>query len=301
MYNRHMSDMRVRLPRFVNEGYSDALMNRLKNASDESEDVILDAEQVVWLSPFGTVLLADFAYKRLINGKRVQLVNLKHQDTREYIDQSGLLNITRSRTIGGAISRDNLQLRLLNQMEPMVPEMLVDFITQQADRADDVGDDEKFLLRTWITELLTNANDHAQSESGFWVCGRYNPIRQEIRICVADSGIGIKQSLVTSGRLPSYISDEQAIRRALEEGMTSRQGRTGGLGLKLITAYIKAHGGSITIWSGDGKVYIERKKIRSKHNHENYSGTIVNVRFDIKTISSSSLETETFGPFHFGG
>jgi anti-sigma regulatory factor (Ser/Thr protein kinase) len=285
----------IPLPRLVNEYWSNTTMQRLAKELDQYAVVVLNAEKVVWMSPCGTILLADFAMRRLIKSKRVQIRMPSHNETAKYIENSGLLKITRSTNINDAIDTNNIQLRLLKKMEPMVPESLSEFIATQAN---DVNDDEKYLLRMWITELLTNANDHAKSDFGFWVCGRYNPIDHNIRICVADSGIGIKQSLVDADKLPRNIDDGKAIEKALEEGMTSRMGRTGGLGLKHISSYVKSHGGSLTIMSGAARVYLARKTKRIK-KHERYQGTIVNVMFNTQTLSRDKQLTIDQTPFRF--
>lgn len=283
------------LPKHVNESWSKTLMDRLDKELESNEVVLLNATNVNWISPCGTILLADFALKRLSIGKRVKIKMPENGDTKLYIENSGLLKITTSTNINNAIDTNNVQLRLLKAMEPMVPEDLTEFVTS---RAINVGEDEKYLLRMWMTELLTNANDHAKSSSGFWICGRYDPNSQNIRICVADSGIGIKKSLVDSRKLPHNISDAKAIERALEEGMTSRKGKTGGLGLKHISSYVKTHGGSMTIFSGSGKVYLARKTNRvSKHHY--YQGTIVNVMFDTNTISCNGNISLVDAPFIF--
>ena len=283
------------MPRLVNEHWSNTTMQRLAKELDQYEVVILNAEKVVWMSPCGTILLADFAMRRLFKSKRVQIRLPIHNETARYIENSGLMKITRSTNINDAIDANNIQLRLLKKMEPMVPESLSEFIATQANN---VNDDEKYLLRMWITELLTNANDHAKSDFGFWVCGRYNPIDHNIRICVADSGIGIKQSLVDADKLPRNIDDGKAIEKALEEGMTSRMGRTGGLGLKHISSYVKSHGGSLTIMSGAARVYLARKTKRIK-KHERYQGTIVNVMFNTQTLSRDKQLTIDQTPFRF--
>ena len=285
----------IPLPRLVNEYWSNTTMQRLAKELDQYEVVVLNAEKVVWMSPCGTILLADFAMRRLIKSKRVQIRLPSHNETAKYIENSGLLKITRSTNINDAIDTNNIQLRLLKKMEPMVPESLSEFIATQAN---DVNDDEKYLLRMWITELLTNANDHAKSDFGFWVCGRYNPIDHNIRICVADSGIGIKQSLVDAEKLHKNIDDGKAIEKALEEGMTSRMGRTGGLGLKHISSYVKSHGGSLTIMSGAARVYLARKTKRIK-KHERYQGTIVNVMFNTQTLARDKQLTIDQTPFRF--
>jgi anti-sigma regulatory factor (Ser/Thr protein kinase) len=283
------------LPRLVNESWSRTLMQRLAKELDSDSEVVLNAEKVNWISPCGTILLADFAIKRLQLNKKVSIKMPDHNETKQYIISSGLLKITQSTNINDVVDANNIQLRLLHRMEPMVPEALSDFI---AHPARNVNDDEKYLLRMWITELLTNANDHAKSDFGFWVCGRYNPSDHNIRICVADSGIGIKQSLVNAGKLPKNIGDAEAIEKALEEGMTSRTGKTGGLGLKHISSYVKSHGGSLTIFSGRGKAYLARKMKRIM-KHDRYQGTIVSVMFDTKTISGNELHALDQTPFRF--
>lgn len=55
------------LPRLVNESWSRTLMQRLVNALESESVVVLNAEKVVWISPCGTILLADFAMRRLQN------------------------------------------------------------------------------------------------------------------------------------------------------------------------------------------------------------------------------------------
>jgi len=285
----------ILLPRLVNESWSQTLMQRLGKELDTDSDVVLNAERVDWISPCGTILLADFALRRIQLNKKVSIRMPNHSETEEYIKSSGLLKITRSTNINDAIDKKNIQLRLLHGMEPLVPESLSEFIFSQANN---VKEDEKYLLKLWITELLTNANDHAESDFGFWVCGRYNPVDHNIRICVADSGIGIKQSLVKANKLPKSIDDETAIEKALEEGMTSRLGKTGGLGLKHISSYVKSHGGSLTILSGNAKVYLARKTKRKKR-HETYQGTIVSVMFNTKTISADERFTPDQTPFRF--
>jgi anti-sigma regulatory factor (Ser/Thr protein kinase) len=284
------------LRRLINESWSNTLMDRLEKELDNDMPVILNAEKVDWISPCGIILLSDFAIKRLLLNKVVKIKMPIHKDAERYIENSGLLRITRSTNINDAIDVNNVQLRLLHKMEPMVSESLSEFVTHQANN---VNDDEKYLLRMWITELLTNANDHAKSELGFWVCGRYNPSDHNIRICVADSGIGIKQSLVNANKLSKNVNDADAIEKALEEGMTSRIGKTGGLGLKHISSYVKSHGGSMTILSGTGRVYLARKTKRVRRNHKKYQGTIVNVMFNTQSLSSNGDAPIEQTPFRF--
>ena len=80
--------------------------------------------------------------------------------------------------------------------------------------------------------------------------------------------------------------------------MTSRTGKTGGLGLKHISSYVKSHGGSLTIFSGRGKAYLARKMKRIM-KHEKYQGTIVSVMFNTKTMSGDERHAPDQTPFRF--
>lgn len=286
----------IHLAKLVNEAWSKTLLQRLVEAEDAPSTVELDMTRTDWLAPFGTVLLADFAMRRIEKGHAVTLIMPRHQGTAAYIETSGLLRITQSTNVSDAVQIETVQLRRLRQMEPMVPESLSDFVCRQAES---VGEDERMLVRTWMTELLTIANDHARSESGFWICARYYPKDKSIRICVADRGIGIHRSLREAGGIPGRASDADAIVKALEEGVTSRQVRTGGLGLKLIAAYVKSHGGPLTILSGTGRVRVARKVKHVRNDHLPFQGTIVNVAYDASTMTSEPPEEGGGSPFRF--
>lgn len=289
-------ECRITLPKLTTEAWYKVLPERLAEAKATRQDVVLDASNVVWISPYGTVLLADFALQRIESGLRVSIQMPTHPESATYIRDSGLLRITQSSNLDDAIRIDNVQLRLLKRMEPHVPEIVANFASEQASNVDE---NEKALLRVWITELMTNANDHARSQRGFWICARYNPKNNDIRICVADSGIGIRQSLLDSKRYGTSMTHAESIEKALETGVTSRPGHTGGLGLKHITAYVKAHGGSLTIQSGDARAYIQRSTKNRVTRCPFYQGTIVTAAFDASTMEPFDPSSAAQSPFRF--
>lgn len=125
-----MAENRIQLPWLASEGAANALLANLHHALPIPGDVILDASGAKWMSPFGTILLADFAMKRLQAGYKVSLELPRHLETAEYIKNCGLLQLTQSTNLANAVAPDNLQLRLLKQMEGSVPEHVADFIRE---------------------------------------------------------------------------------------------------------------------------------------------------------------------------
>lgn len=286
----------AKLPRLVTERWYNTLSRRLLTAEQANRDVLLDATEVKWMSPFGTVLIADFASKQLAVGHKVKIQMPTRTTEATYIRESDLLRLIESSDIASAIRPDNLQLRRLTQMQGDVPEFVANFAS---DQASNVNEKERSLLRMWITELLANASDHAQSERGFWICARYNPRQRDIRICVADSGIGIRTSLVNSGKYGSDMTHAQAVELALREGVTARLGVTGGLGLKRIAAYVKSCGGALTIISGDARISVRRKKRTITATCPLYQGTVVNATFDTRALARLESGEGSDAPFHF--
>ncbi len=286
----------AKLPRLVTERWYDTLSQRLLEAERANREVVLDATDVKWISPFGTVLIAAFASKQLEVGHKVRILMPTRATEAAYIRESDLLRLVESSDITAAIRPDNLQLRRLTQMQGDVPELVANFAATQAPN---VNEEERSLLRMWITELLANANDHAKSARGFWICARYNPRGRDIRICVADSGIGIRESLVDSRKYNADMTHAEAVGLALREGVTARLGVTGGLGLKRIAAYVKSCGGALTIISGDARISVRRKKSTVTATCPHYQGTIVNATFDARALARLESKESSDAPFHF--
>lgn len=80
-------------------------------------------------------------------------------------------------------------------------------------------------IRYIVSELLRNVIEHAQSPHGAFVAAQYYPKSNTIRLGIADTGIGIRQSLSHA----HVVSDDiQALRLALTPGITGTTARDGG-------------------------------------------------------------------------
>ena len=80
-------------------------------------------------------------------------------------------------------------------------------------------------VRYIVSELMRNVIEHSQSPSGAFVCAQYYSKTNTIRIGVADTGIGIWQS-INHAHKPK--NDLEALQLALTPGVTGTTRREGG-------------------------------------------------------------------------
>jgi hypothetical protein len=101
-------------------------------------------------------------------------------------------------------------------------------------------------------ELYKNIYEHSQSWGLATIVAR--PGHGTV-VSYHDIGVGIRGSLNASQAVqPKFATDGEAIRWALQEGHTSKQGNSG-LGLSLVTGYVQAAVGTIEIRSGGCRLF----------------------------------------------
>lgn len=109
-------------------------------------------------------------------------------------------------------------------------------------------DDQLFDCRLVMNELMQNALTHSGAERYFAYAGLWE---EEIHMGVLDMGVSIPGKLRQKYDQPS---DENYISLAMEEGITTRRQRAGGLGLAHFRDVLKRNKGRLTIVSGSGQV-----------------------------------------------
>jgi anti-sigma regulatory factor (Ser/Thr protein kinase) len=80
-------------------------------------------------------------------------------------------------------------------------------------------------IRYVFSEMARNVLEHAMSPVGAFVCAQYYRRSKRIAIGIADVGRGIRKSMAESHNVPT---DQDAIRKALQPGMTGTTPRIGG-------------------------------------------------------------------------
>jgi len=82
-----------------------------------------------------------------------------------------------------------------------------------------------------LGEVFINAETHADSSLGVFVCGQFYPNQQRLVLSIADSGVTIPERV--NQRFKINLPAIRALRWALVEGNTTKRDTPGGVGLKL--------------------------------------------------------------------
>lgn len=135
-----------------------------------------------------------------------------------------------------------------------------------------------------IDEMILNALTHSDSSIGCVVVGQAFPKRRIIEATILDLGITIRGHL--KNKFPELTTDEAAIRRAMEEGITGTIGLNrfgepnGGAGLFHLREFIEDTGSELAILSGSSVVCLGQEGSQPLWG-QGFPGTLVNVRFKV--------------------
>lgn len=109
-------------------------------------------------------------------------------------------------------------------------------------------DDLHFDCKLILQELMQNVISHAGGERYYLYAGLW---KNEIHLGVLDMGVSIPAKLQQKYRCEN---DLEYILLALEEGITTRRQRVGGLGLTHFKDVLKNNAGKLTMISGEAQV-----------------------------------------------
>lgn len=142
-----------------------------------------------------------------------------------------------------------------------------------------------------IYEIFVNAQIHSNTDY-IYTCGQFFPTKHKIEFTIVDMGRGFKN--IINNRFKetnTQLSSVQAIRWALKDGNTTKTEVSGGLGLSLLTEFIKLNRGKFQIISDDG-FYEAGTNEQSNILSTPFPGTIVNMEFRTDDIGSYKLSSE---------
>lgn len=248
--------------------------------STEEDDITFDLSRTESLTPFGIIVLASTISECLKKGKRCTYSEPQDEVLRKFLSDAGFtrhFGLNNIRPEWDSIQTGRVQLRKIPGLDPDFIEMVTDIFDYHLNISPGV----KGSLRMSLIETMTNVVDHSKVED-YYVCAWTYPDKRQIRLCIADLGIGILASLRTTSDYSGLNDDYEAIHRSIEPGVSCRSGRDG-MGLSHIRNFIKVNEGQMCIISGSGKVFwkFDQGKILRQKMPVPFAGTIVKLLINI--------------------
>lgn len=158
-----------------------------------------------------------------------------------------------------------------------------------------------------VSELVRNVLEHSESNYGAVLCAQYYKKSNVIRIGIADTGVGIKETINAAHTTTSHL---EALRLAMIPGITGTTRREGGTdfnagaGLFFIKSIAKVNRDFFMIYSGDSmykllksspgkksiKLYADPLKDRHSTTEELplWDGTVVGIDITLDTTHEFS-------------
>ena len=128
----------------------------------------------------------------------------------------------------------------------------------------DIKEDMLMALDFCLWEIIDNTLNHSDASWNYdgkgYVCAQFYPYKKEIRIIIADSGIGIHKALTThpETKFPD-LDEKEAVLFCINNGVTNGVGM--GFGLWATAELIKENRGQLIIHSGNYQLNTNENEI----------------------------------------
>ncbi len=130
-----------------------------------------------------------------------------------------------------------------------------------------------------VNEIIDNIFIHSQTKTPGIVCGQLFDKTGKLHIAICDQGIGIKKSLASSYPMGS---DEAAIGKALERGITRDPEVGQGNGMAGALEILTKNQGDFKVWSGDATFDVKRGPKNAFRHGGVINGTGVSMAFNLE-------------------
>lgn len=140
-----------------------------------------------------------------------------------------------------------------------------------------------------IYEMFVNAQIHSETKF-IYTCGQFFPQKNTIEFTIVDTGIGFRERI--NNRFSCNLTAIQAIKWAVQEKKTTKEGISGGLGLAILKEFISHNNGKMQIISNDGFYQFDNKRETSRMFNGEFPGTIVNLEFRTDDNNNYTLKSE---------
>jgi len=294
--------MRIHLPNSAFLGNIDPFFRAFDSSNSKKLEITSNKK---WISVHPVVLSMVAALGLKVGKSNVHCEKME-ATSKHYFERMGLfsflgiksgINITKHEPAGRFIPLT--QIKDSGELTKFITEMipLLHLDPKQAEP-----------IRYIVSELVRNVLEHSQSKFGAILSAQYYKRSNTIRIGIADTGIGIKQSINMSH---SASTDLEAIKLALTPGITGTTRREGGTeynagaGLFFIKSIAKVNRDFFILYSGTAmykllksgqeKQHIQLYADPSRDRHSEdvdipyWNGTIVGIDISLDSTKEFSI------------
>ncbi len=265
----------LQYPKIQSIAFSDTMIRLYNLARDNQEnEICFDLSRSISLTPFGIIILTASISSCLRQGKKCSYIKPQDKTLQRFLRDIGFNKFYKlDDAVAPELHTGQVQLRRVVGIDALITETLTDIIGARVNLSLGL----KGSLRMSLQELMTNVVDHSSVEN-YYVCAWTYPKKRknQIRLCIADLGIGILQSLRQIKQYSKLNNDHEAIMLATQPGVSSRT-QEAGLGLSHIKNFIEANEGQMCIISYNGKVFwkYDQGKILKQRMALPFNGTII--------------------------
>jgi hypothetical protein len=246
---------------------------------DTSEEHVVDASQLDWIEPMGLVQLVLLMHHAAQLSPSVVFVAPNRYDLNHYLARMGFYDhipesVERQNAIDPAAVHRRKDCDVLIPIKSFMTagdvEELVEGVTKFLQRM--VSDKAipgaiYSTLREAIPELAGNAASHARSPHGGYMAAQ--TYGRGSYLAVADLGVGIRQHLTRNPQWAFLKTDEEAVTKAMESGVSGTSDRRGYGFDYVLDELEQTAGAELYVRSGNGWV----KTTVTKSGRRRTSGT----------------------------
>lgn len=238
----------IRLPVRLDANHARKLIECARDIQSEP-DAVIDASFVDFAYPFGVTTLAAAILRRERAGlPRAGYTPPSKEVAKDFLREVGFDSLVATGNPGGG---GTLLLRRASasSLDPNYAHAVAVLIEREVPNT---SESVAYFIEMALKEMLQNVIEHAGSTTDAIVLARWYQLGRNVRIAIADSGIGFAASLkknpANAGMTPLVL-----VRRAVTvEGTTGRTAqRFGGLGLKHLFKVCADRSGGVHVTSAD--------------------------------------------------
>lgn len=182
----------------------------------------------------------------------------------------GLRTVGLQRSVPRSMAANEYEFYVLEGRDPQQAQAWDEFLIRYRQSAVACGFEMKQAtgLSAALHEMADNAVNHAEATNGILV--GFHVIQGKAICCVADNGIGVLQSLT---RCPAYhhlSTHREAIRLALQSGVSRYGPNQGGYGFNQVFKSLAASYGTLRFRSGQGCVTMDGRDLECDRGEESF-------------------------------